>query len=48
MAGKHGDTAATAVPRTTLVKALKAESTYFSTQELKKKSTIRKDIVIKL
>jgi hypothetical protein len=48
MAGKHGETAATAVPRTTLVNALKADSNYFSTQELKSKSEIRKDFVIEL
>jgi len=48
MAGKHGDTPATAVPRTTLVKELKENSTYFTTQDLKGKTTIRKDIVIDL
>ena len=39
MAGKHGKTASkTEVPRKTLVEALKAESNYFSTQDLKGKN----------
>lgn len=48
MAGKHGKTEATAVPRATLVKALQTESDYFTTQALKGKTNIRKDIVINL
>jgi hypothetical protein len=49
MAGKHGHAdSGTEVPRATLVKALKTESTYFSTQELKGKTTIRKDVEIDL
>lgn len=48
-AGKHGHVeSGTEVPRTTLVKALKAESNYFSTQELKGKTKIREDFVIDL
>ncbi|MDQ2856634.1 MAG: hypothetical protein M3R68_09920 [Acidobacteriota bacterium] len=49
MAGKHGHADVhTEVPRASLVKALKAESAYFTTQDLKGKTTIRKDVVLDL
>ena len=49
MAGKHGHAnSGTEVPRATLVTELKAESTYFTTQNLKGKTKIRKDLVVKL
>jgi hypothetical protein len=49
MAGKHGHSdSGTEVPRATLVNALKSESTYFTTQDLKGKTAIRKDLVIDL
>lgn len=48
-ADKHGDAGSdTEVPRETLVKALKAESEYFSTQQLKGTTKIREDFVIDL
>jgi hypothetical protein len=47
MAGKHGHPdSGTEVPRGSLVKALQSESTYFTTQDLKGNSVIRKDLVI--
>jgi hypothetical protein len=49
MAGKHGHTdSGTEVPRATLVKALKSESSYFTTQDLKGKTKIREDLVLDL
>lgn len=48
MAGKHGRSEATAVPRATLVKALRTESDLISTQDLKGKTKISEDVVIEL
>lgn len=48
MAGKHGRSEATAVPRATLVTALKTESDLVTTQELKGKIKISEDVVIEL
>jgi hypothetical protein len=43
MAGKHGSAdRGTEVPRSKLVEALKRESDYFSTQDLRKKSTLKR------
>ena len=39
MGGKHGHTEATAVPRATLVEALKAETEFFTTQDLRGRGT---------
>jgi hypothetical protein len=47
MAGKHGTVSSgTEVPRSKLVDALKAESDYYTTQELKGSKVIRKDFTI--
>jgi len=47
MAGKHGTVSSgTEVPRSKLVDALKAESTYYTTQDLKGSKVIRKDFTI--
>jgi hypothetical protein len=48
MSGKHGDTTATKVPRETLVQALKAESEFFSTQQLKGSTRFREDLEFEL
>ena len=46
MAGKHGSPPKTEVPRQPLVAALKKESDFFTTQDLKGAKNIRKDFVI--
>lgn len=49
MAGKHGTVGkGTEVPRAKLVDALRKESQYFTTQDLKGKNSLRKDIVFEL
>ena len=46
MAGKHGRSEATAVPRKTLKKAIETYSTCINTQELRGKTKIRTDDII--
>jgi hypothetical protein len=48
MAGKHGHTERTAVPRKTLVEALNAESFYFTTQYLRGKKKLCEEFEISL
>jgi hypothetical protein len=49
MAGKHGSVdRGTEVPRSKLVEALKGESDFFSTQELRKKDELKKAFTISL
>ena len=48
MAGKHGSPPKTEVPRRPLVEALKKETEFFTTQDLKGVKNIRKDFVIDL
>ncbi|MEP6636866.1 MAG: hypothetical protein ABJB97_09090 [Acidobacteriota bacterium] len=48
MGGKHGSPPKTEVPRRPLVEALKQESDFFTTQDLKGVKNIRKDIVVTL
>jgi hypothetical protein len=48
MAGQHGHTGRTAVPRKTLVEALDAESLYFTTQNLRGKKKLCEEFEISL
>lgn len=48
MAGKHGSPPKTEVPRRPLVEALKKETEFFTTQDLRGVNNIRKDFVIQL